>query len=403
MLKIYLDWNCINNIESRHPELYRLLGEYGDAFIFPYSNAHIRDLMMSHSVDNRYFDHDIELLTNICGKHHLVFENNMMMPKFCLPKDYVQQFGGAIELIQKTEFISSEAYQAVKEGIRSRIPSDVFKNIQGASPRNAIQIINQYVASQMPGASLQSLTIGEGNFMRDLLNAEARFKSVCLAIEMFGFRPEQKKKKFNNIDADASHIFYAAHCDYLVSADKGIRAKAEAMYQEYSYQTRVLTPEALEIIIKEEVEKEYSLANMMDSIKSYGFPREEPDGLHYTLMRTPVFGLFNACILVDEHLGNYNNPNSALFSYCFNNTPYLFYTELEHFFDIIKGMLSPKDQSMFQKYFVDEIRSGNYERATKARFDIDCPDLHLHFTFYGDSIAPVPCPMMRVTYANPLK
>ena len=64
MLKIYLDWNCINNIERRHPKLYWLLTEYGEAFIFPYSNAHIRDLMMSHNPDNRYFDHDIELLMN---------------------------------------------------------------------------------------------------------------------------------------------------------------------------------------------------------------------------------------------------------------------------------------------------------------------------------------------------
>ena len=402
MLKIYLDWNCINNIESRHPKLYRLLGEYSDAFIFPYSNAHIRDLMMSHSPDNRYFDHDMELLSEICGKHLLVFENNMMMPKFCLPQDYIQQFGEAIELIQKTEFISSETYQAVKESIRNRIPSDVYKTIQGASPQKAIRIINQYVASQMPGASLQSLTTGDGNFMRDLMNAEAQFKSICLAVEMFGYRPEQKKKKFNNIDADASHIFYAAHCDYLVSADEGMRAKAEAMYHEYNYQTKVITPECLENLVMEEIEKEYSLVNMMECIKKYGTPRDEPDGAHYTLMRTPVLGLFNACMLVDEHFGNDGQPNSALFTYCFNNTPYLFYTELDRFFELIKGLLSKEYQLLFQKYFVDEIRSGNYEQATKARFDIDCPDLHLHFTFYGDSIAPVPCPMMRVTFETPL-
>ena len=47
MLKIYLDWNSINNIQTRHPKLYELIKEYGHLFIFPYSNAHIRDLIVS--------------------------------------------------------------------------------------------------------------------------------------------------------------------------------------------------------------------------------------------------------------------------------------------------------------------------------------------------------------------
>lgn len=400
MLKIYLDWNCINNIESRHPELYRLLMEYGDLFIFPYSNAHIRDLMMGQQTDNQYFEHDIDVLTKICGKHHLAFDNNQINPIFAMPRDYVDIFGKPIGLVQNLELITPGLYQQIKENVRSKIPHNVYMRIQGASPKSAIREINSYVASQMPGASIQSLSMGEGNMLRELMNAEAQFKSICLAMEIFGYRPENKNKKFNNIDTDASHIFYAAHCDYLVSADKGMRAKAEAMYQEYGYQAKAITPDELEALIIEEAEKEYSIDNLLESIRSYGTPREESDGAHYLLMRTPIFGLFNACMLVDSHFGNYDTPHSALFTYCFNNTPYLFYTELEHFFGVIKNMLQEDEQHVFQTHYVDEICSRNRERAMKARFQLDCPDLNLLFAFYADPLSPVPCPMMQVVFAS---
>ena len=75
MLKIYLDWNCINNIQTRHMELYELIKEYGHLFIFPYSNAHIRDLMVSKDENNPFYQRDIATLSEICGKHLLQFED----------------------------------------------------------------------------------------------------------------------------------------------------------------------------------------------------------------------------------------------------------------------------------------------------------------------------------------
>lgn len=52
---------------------------------------------------------------------------------------------------------------------------------------------------------------------------------MCMALDMFGFRPEKKDKHLMNIDTDASHIFYAGHCDIFVTADSKLRGKAEAM------------------------------------------------------------------------------------------------------------------------------------------------------------------------------
>ena len=74
MLKIYFDWNCITHSKNIYPYILNIAEECGDRFIFPFSNAHIRDLMVSHNKENKYFDSDLDLLERICTKHYLLFE-----------------------------------------------------------------------------------------------------------------------------------------------------------------------------------------------------------------------------------------------------------------------------------------------------------------------------------------
>ena len=401
MLKIYLDWNSINNIQTRHPKLYELIKEYGHLFIFPYSNAHIRDLMVSKDENNPFYQRDIATLTEICGKHLLQFEdeNNWTSPLFCLPEDYIDLIGTPLEIIQKTDWFPQQIFQQFKENVRKSFPDSVQKRIQGANPEEVFKIINEGLKSINSELTIEELSLSQVNSIRNMMNEEARFKSLCLALDMCGFRPEDKDKSFTNIDADASHIFYASKCDMLVSGDRKMRGKAEAMFSKYNVVTKVLTPKQFEDLILEEVNKEYSLQNLLSSIRQYGHPHEEEDGAHYKLMESPVFGLFNACFLVDEHFGCSGEPKSALFVYCFNNTPYLYYTELTRFFDLIKSFLSEKMKNVFQKEYVNEICSRDKRRAMDARFFFECPDLNLSFAFYGDPISPVPCPMMQVRFA----
>lgn len=399
MLKIYLDWNCISNIQTRHPKLYELIKEYGHLFIFPYSNVHIRDLIVSRNPKNEFFEKDLCTLTEICGKHHLAFEDNVMQPYFGYPKDYIDSFGDIWEIVQKAEFITPEQYQLIKESVRERIPADVYNHIQGAKPKDVFRIVNEYFDSLKSGLTIQYLTLKDAQSFRQFMNREAEFKTLCMALDVIGFRPEKKNKAFTNIDADASHIFYAAHCDYLVSDDSKMRAKAEAMYAEYKIQTKVRSINQLEEMISKEVEKEYNLQSLLKCIDEFGHPRDEEDGAHYKLMDSPIWGLFNGCMVVDEHFGFSGTPNSALFVYSFNNTPYLFYTELTNFFDLVKSILPDDLKDEFQTRYVDEICSRDMKRAIDAKFSFECPDLNLSFSFYGDPISSVPCPMMQVRFA----
>lgn len=61
MLKIYFDWNCITHSKDNYSYLLEIVKLYGKYFIFPFSNAHIRDVLVSHQEGNKYFDLDIRV------------------------------------------------------------------------------------------------------------------------------------------------------------------------------------------------------------------------------------------------------------------------------------------------------------------------------------------------------
>ena len=85
MLKIYFDWNCITHSKDNYTYLLEIVKLYGKDFIFPFSNAHIRDVLVSHKEDNESFDSDISLLENIYGTHYLQIKNGQIMPMYGNP------------------------------------------------------------------------------------------------------------------------------------------------------------------------------------------------------------------------------------------------------------------------------------------------------------------------------
>lgn len=402
MLKIYLDWNCITHSKDRFPYILEIAEECASRFIFPYSNAHIRDLLVSRSSNNEYYQQDLDLLTRICGKHFLHFDGKIMQPMFGLPQDFIDECGDLLEIIQKTEFINPTLYQQIKEHTRSYIPKDLYKRIQGTEPKDTIKLINSYIQTIQPDKNLHSI-MEESNPFKQLSTIESQFKSVCLGLDIFGFHPEKKNKQITNIDTDASHIFYAAHCDYLVSDDKGLIAKAKALYYTYGFATKVIRPKELKEVVDEEYAKGFNLSYIVDCIDTYGKPRYEADGAHYRLMPTPIFGLFNACMMLDENFGYEGKLKTAIFCYSFNSTPYLYYTEMERFFDFVRKLLPTSEHERFEKQYVTLITSRDVQTTATARYLIDVPDLDLVIQFLSDPLAPVPCPMMQIAVGDNCK
>ena len=315
MLKIYLDWNIITHIDETSPKLLGLLQDYNNLFVFPYTSAHIRDVVHKSDLSDARLKHDIELLSSICYKHLLLYEDNRMKPKFCTPKDYINDYGYLMSLVQNTEFISRATYISLKRLFQNQIEKtcpDSFKRIQGSSPKNVMANINEFVKTYMGADNIEQFL--RKNCPPDTLKSnEAFFKTLYIMLDFFGFRSEEKKKEYNNIDADATHIFNASFCDYIVTSDGRMSAKCSALYDYYKIQTQVISPQKLEEIILDEVSREYSFKYIFECVNKYGIPRVEEDGNHYKLIRTPILGLFNACMKVDETWGKHSGLDGAIF------------------------------------------------------------------------------------------
>lgn len=396
MLKIYFDWNCITHSKDNYTYLLEIVKLYGKDFIFPFSNAHIRDVLVSHKEGNEYFDSDISLLETICGKHYLQFKNGQIMPMYGNPRDVIDIYGEELEMLQDLEFITPEMYSTMKNDLRKLLPPEIFEKIQGADSNNVFTIIDSYIAQIMPDYNLDSIMSSYflNPDIRRLVDAESRIKCMCMALDLYGFRPEKKNKHLMNIDTDASHIFYAGLCDIFVTADSKLRGKAEAIFQKYNRNTRIMHPKDFNSFIKDEYRKEYSFTNIPGIIDSYGIPIINKDKAHYKPLPNQIFGMFDVCHKLNSFWGYDGNTKAGLFRYSFQNVPYLFKTEIEHFCDIIEKIIPESEKVDFQNNYKSAILSGNREESLKAMFKYEIKELESQLIFYSDSESPIPAPMM---------
>ena len=100
MLKIYLDWNVITHLkEDKYNEFRNFILANKEYFIFPYSVAHLQDLLVSKTPNNVYYEQDLNMLTELCLHHLLEHEPNINSPYpyKCYPKEYLETKGVDVE------------------------------------------------------------------------------------------------------------------------------------------------------------------------------------------------------------------------------------------------------------------------------------------------------------------
>ena len=91
MIRIYLDWNVVSNLKRpENKELKEFIDKYKEYFLFPYSPAHFNDLMKSYSLDNVYFNQDLEMLEYLSEKHLIRWEEKKTALLFLTPKAYFE-------------------------------------------------------------------------------------------------------------------------------------------------------------------------------------------------------------------------------------------------------------------------------------------------------------------------
>lgn len=398
MLKIYLDWNCITASKTDYSFIPEFVKKYSHVAVFPYSEAHLSDVLVSRNNHPEEFAADLQLLHDICGNHLLHFHNHRINPGSAYPEEVVEKYGDLLELIQTTSWMTPDTYQVFKTFVKNNLPNYPLTEIQRKTePEDVIAKINEYLRQHSPFDNLLSF-MGTACSQKDMSSPEFQFQLLDIGLDMFGYKTEGKRKSITNIMTDASHMFIAANCDYFVTRDRVLRDKAKAVYAYYKCKTKVIHPDELKDILCQAHAEAFSLDYMTESIRLYGTPRIEDDGNHYTLLPIPFFGFFDVC-MTGKSLGG-NDAAWAVFRYSFAHSPYLFYSEVQEFLELICNAYPENQREGFWSLYADPIIRRDMESARGRQCSFLFEKESLQFTLMVDVENQEPIPMLKVEYVN---
>lgn len=324
MNRIYLDWNAFSYLKNlirnkEKSDIVDLVENNPSAFLFPYSPAHIQDLIKgAHNPKNlEYIKTDLDFIDKLSRQHciqvdlldksnvkpfigssHILFEslvkdeyNDFFNPTNLEKTDnpLLPNLGKTItEAWKKTpidlKFISdADKYEGAKEFYDKYFKrtqaennmynmmldfSDFYKELKqnpdiynslgellrtqlNLQPRevsnfkNPIDELNKIFKNSIYNMDFEQLSSINSNETDNFLNNHfVKYAVEYGNLDMSGFHPDKLNKKnlYTNFTNDSHHSFYAGFCDCLVSQDKKILYKSEALYQKYGIETKTFTP-----------------------------------------------------------------------------------------------------------------------------------------------------------------
>lgn len=104
-------------------------------------------------------------------------------------------------------------------------------------------------------------------------NFYQRFTTAYSMLEVYNITQERKSggglKKFDysSLNTDAMHAYFASFCDYLVTDDKGLQAKAHIMYRLFNIPTKVLSAHDFINIKSQLAGQEETVARFTETVK----------------------------------------------------------------------------------------------------------------------------------------
>ena len=454
MLKIYLDWNIITHLkDEQNSDLFAFLLENKNKFIFPYSKAHIKDLLVSKDANNNYYEQDFQLLADICEHHLLEHEHNINnpYPYKCYPKDYLEIKNAELELFSSgfskctfykfldenglnpdyfmsilkkekiepfviplinktignladlfslmfeygpTLFNDKKTPKQIQSYIQTTTNDSQYRKIQGS---NSTNIFKELDAAVFPQTNKNFVELIENPIAERSKSNLELFTSLYLTLNLSGFFSD-KNRNLQNIYTDSEHAYYASSCDFFVSNDSRLREKTDAIYRQYNIQTKIISSDELITIMTEELTHSYDIKHMFThDLPIYGEPiRTEGENNVYKQLPYSFWGIFNYCI--NLRIPDSNN-RTGVFRIVIPSRSFVFYTELERFFELIISIISEEEQKLlFKKEFVSKFLTKNKNIIDTATFTIDCPNYLVQLS--ADKETHIPLPIMCITEKN---
>lgn len=454
MLKIYLDWNIITHLKDDNDtskELLNAIRDYHDFFIFPFSAAHLRDLCKGDK-NCPGFKKDQDIMEEICGTHLLEYskETDSAYPYQCTPNDYLERKREEIDLFKSgfteksfstlfakygldfTQFTDSLAMIDVPAvdipylNICIRNGKDAFNAVMQLGERfatddNISKYIGKYIKDNTTEQQYKDIKLAKADtifqvldkitipiagkafvdIVRDSMTSQNDsdfFIALYLALSAAGFRID-KKHDFLNVYSDAEHAYYASKCDIFVTNDSKLAEKAQAIYRYLGNHIQIISSDKLKQFMIDIAKHEYDFSYLFNEIVPvFGKPkREEGDLLYYDQLPYPFYGLFNLCTEIE--VPQCTTKTVALRKVLRQNG-FVYFTELEIFFNCIEYFLDEKDKDVFRKEYRDVFMSRNKERILKVRFSITLGDYLMQLIADPDSLVPLPLMILTQTPAQ---
>lgn len=82
------------------------------------------------------------------------------------------------------------------------------------------------------------------------------FVAAYTMLDLLGYHSDKLSKPgstINGLLSDAQHAFMASYCDYFITEDRRLAAKAKALYIEFGIETIVLAPSDVETVLQEDL------------------------------------------------------------------------------------------------------------------------------------------------------
>lgn len=448
MLKVYLDWNVISYLKKpKYKELKEYLQNVSHHFVFPYTFAHLLDLSRSAKGTIKYIE-DLKTLTDICDTNLLEYREDIgcNFPYQCYPKECLENRSSLLDILNNGSV-----------GLKS-----LLDNILGQKQSLDLQVFFTTLQIEPPIEINSTITIGNiwqliaflldsvSCFLSDkklegLINKKIReeegekaiselknlppkdvipqIDKLChertkkhiydiiyeslqksnnqtpfsyglveyISLALCGYSRDNKRSLLN-IYSDALHIHYAAYCDLLVTCDEGMREKAEVEFLRRNSKTQIISIDKLSDYLHDELLREYEIGHIKDSIIKYSTPECRGNDMVFKNVPHPIMGLFNCCLSLPDISDSY------LLRINLNPYGYIYYTELEHFFTILRDCLYSCDVDKFDKMasmFIKQDKNILSEESLFFRFE------DWNVILKADNLSDIILPMLLVRKATP--
>lgn len=231
MMRVYLDNNVLVDIEYGN---YKVSDFIAKPYVeYYYSDAHLNELLEAVGNPNVSQDGRLRLIEEICGDN-LILSGGYAQPEF-LQKSPIEMY--RLVATPLMALINNQATNLTEtfEKIRTELDFNSVR-FNNEKPEKVLEILDKRMLEKFHMSLRQYLMLSEGFCGRTL------FITLLNIIDAANYWGDAKTEHSEVARMnDASHAYFASICDVLVTNDKRMRRKIEAIYSFLGIQTKILS------------------------------------------------------------------------------------------------------------------------------------------------------------------